>query len=52
MEMKDERSDADRAADAEEALREADAAVAAAKAEAVRWGGTDKRPAEPADRHW
>ena len=34
------------------ALREADAAAEAAKAEADRWGGTDKAPEEPAERIW
>ncbi|WP_336646249.1 hypothetical protein [Microbacterium sp. USHLN186] len=37
---------------AEEALSEADAAAAAAKAESDRWGGADKRPAEFPDRFW
>ncbi len=40
------------AVDAEAALREADAAAEAAKAEADRWGGSDKSPADPADRFW
>jgi hypothetical protein len=40
------------AVDAEEALREADAAAGAAKAEANRWGGADTRPTEPKERFW
>jgi hypothetical protein len=40
------------AVEAEEALRDADTAVDAAKAEARRWGGSDKKPAEPKDRFW
>ncbi|GAA3944425.1 hypothetical protein [Microbacterium soli] len=40
------------AVDAEEALRDAAAAAGAATAEANRWGGADKKPAEPADRFW
>lgn len=40
------------AVDAEEALRGADEAVDAAKAEADRWGGADKTPAEPKPRFW
>lgn len=40
------------AVDAEEALREADAAADAAKAEADRWGGAGKTPTEPRDRFW
>lgn len=42
----------DAASDAEEALSEADAAAAAAKAESDRWGGADKPPAEVPDRFW
>ena len=34
------------------ALRDADAAVDAAKAEADRWGGTDRPPAEEPERFW
>lgn len=34
------------------ALHEADAAAVAAKAEAERWGGTDRAPQEPVDRIW
>lgn len=34
------------------ALREADAAVDAAKAEADRWGGSDRPPAEETERFW
>lgn len=34
------------------ALRGADAAVSAAKAEADRWGGTDRPPAEEPERFW
>ncbi|WP_353114062.1 hypothetical protein [Microbacterium sp.] len=37
---------------ADVALREADAAASAAKAEADRWGGADKRPAPPKERFW
>lgn len=37
---------------AEEALGEADAAAAAAKAESDRWGGSDKKPAEVPARFW
>lgn len=40
------------AVEAEEALRDADTAVDAAKAEAKRWGGSDKKPSEPRDRFW
>ena len=40
------------AVEAEDALRDADTAVDAAKAEARRWGGSDKKPAEPKDRFW
>lgn len=34
------------------ALRDADAAADAAKAEADRWGGSDRPPAEEAERFW
>jgi hypothetical protein len=34
------------------ALREADAAADAAKAEADRWGGSDRPPPEEAERFW
>ncbi|KJL27520.1 hypothetical protein [Microbacterium oxydans] len=34
------------------ALREADAAADAAKAEADRWGGSDRQPAEETERFW
>lgn len=34
------------------ALRDADAAAGAAKAEADRWGGADRVPAPPTDRVW
>ncbi|MBO9626528.1 MAG: hypothetical protein J7484_09160 [Microbacterium sp.] len=37
---------------AKAALRGADAAVDAAKAEADRWGGTDRPPEPPAPRVW
>jgi hypothetical protein len=37
---------------AKAALRGADAAVEAAKAEADRWGGTDRSPEEPPQRIW
>ena len=40
----------DAVSDAEEALSEADAAAAAAKAESDRWGGADKPPAEVPER--
>jgi|GEM_PF-3325295 len=40
------------AVDAEAALRDADAAAEAAKAQAARWGGFDKKPSEPRDRFW
>lgn len=40
------------AVDAEAALRDADAAVEAAKEQAARWGGSDKKPTEPKDRFW
>lgn len=42
----------DAVSDAEEALSEADAAAAAAKAESDRWGGADKPPAEVPERFW
>ncbi|UWF76803.1 MULTISPECIES: hypothetical protein [Microbacterium] len=42
----------DPAESADAALREADAAAAAAKAEADRWGGADRPPAEAPDRFW
>lgn len=45
-------SSTDAATAAEEALGEADAAAAAAKAESDRWGGADKHPAQVADRFW
>jgi len=34
------------------ALRDADAAADAAKAEADRWGGSDRQPAEETERFW
>ncbi|WEK60199.1 MAG: hypothetical protein P0Y60_12800 [Candidatus Microbacterium colombiense] len=34
------------------ALRDADAAAEAAKAEADRWGGSDRPPAEEPERFW
>lgn len=34
------------------ALREADAAAEAAKAEADRWGGSDRQPVEETERFW
>jgi len=37
---------------AEEALSEADAAAAAAKAESDRWGGAGRPPAEVHERFW
>lgn len=37
---------------AKAALRGADAAADAAKAEADRWGGADRVPAEPEERFW
>ena len=40
------------ASGAKVALRGADAAVEAAKAEADRWGGTDRPPAEEPERFW
>lgn len=40
------------ASEAGVALRGADAAVEAAKAEADRWGGTDRPPAEEPERFW
>lgn len=40
------------ASGADSALREADAAAEAAKAEADRWGGADRVPAPPAERVW
>jgi len=40
------------ASGAKVALRGADAAVEAAKAEADRWGGTDRAPDAPAERVW
>ncbi|MFC5434358.1 hypothetical protein [Microbacterium suwonense] len=40
------------AVEAEQALREADAAAEAAKTEAERWGGADKLPSEPEKRFW
>lgn len=43
---------ADPAGDAEQALMDADAAAAAAKAESDRWGGADTRPAEEPERFW
>lgn len=43
---------ADAAGDAEQALLEADAAAAAAKAESERWGGADRTPAEEPERFW
>ncbi|WP_309128691.1 hypothetical protein [Microbacterium sp.] len=43
---------ADPAGDAEQALMDADAAAAAAKAESDRWGGADSRPAEAPERFW
>ncbi|WP_309066793.1 hypothetical protein [Microbacterium sp.] len=42
----------DPAESAAEALREADAAAAAAKAESDRWGGADRPPAEVPERFW
>ena len=39
-------------AGARSALREADAAVDAAKAEADRWGGSDRTPDPEPDRFW
>lgn len=43
---------ADPADSAAEALRDADAAAAAAKAESDRWGGTDRPPAKKPERFW
>lgn len=40
------------AVDASGALHGADAAVDAAKAEADRWGGTDRPPAQEPERFW
>ena len=40
------------AVDAEQALREADAAVDAARVEAHRWGGADRTPATERPRFW
>lgn len=40
------------AVDAEQALREADAAVDAARAEAYRWGGADRTPPKQQPRFW
>lgn len=40
------------ATEAGDALRGADAAVEAAKAEADRWGGTDRPPPEEPERFW
>ena len=42
----------DAAQSAMEALRDADAAAAAAKAESDRWGGADRPPAEVQERFW
>lgn len=42
----------DAAQGAAEALVEADAAAAAAKAESDRWGGADRRPEDTPDRFW
>ncbi|WP_217184361.1 hypothetical protein [Streptomyces sp. AC495_CC817] len=39
-------------AGAKAALRGADAAVEAAKAEADRWGGADRAPEPPVERRW
>lgn len=40
------------AAEADLALREADAAAEAARGEALRWGGADRTPKQDAPRFW